>query len=275
MKLTLIKNFKTGQDIHGFFICKKIECKLTRLGDEYLDLILQDKTGIIRGKIWSNVSQFKNKISNDYIVAVKGNVIEFNKINEINIFYLNRANDSLYQKYGFNKNNLIIKISENIPTLEKFLYDNINNKELKMGKEIKTLVKNNIDKINKFPSLNNPYKLYGGFLLEIVHILKMNKRLPKIFNNKDESLVVMGIILKKIGLLKYFNDDIQFSISELGRNSSIKLLSINMIEYYFKQNEKMKIKLQNFILNENENLDVNLKFVNSLYDFNNSIITLN
>ena len=53
MKLTYIKDFNKGMTINGFFICKKIECKLTRLGDEYLDLILQDKTGVIRGKVWS------------------------------------------------------------------------------------------------------------------------------------------------------------------------------------------------------------------------------
>ncbi|MAW75108.1 MAG: hypothetical protein CMG09_04185 [Candidatus Marinimicrobia bacterium] len=275
MKPVLIKNFKIGANIYGFYICKKIECKLTRLGDEYLDLLLQDKTGLIRGKVWSNVSEFKSEFFNNDIVAVKGSVIEYNKVKEINIFYLNKASTNLYSKYGFNKDNLIIKISESISTLEKFLYESINNKELKTGKEIKILIKNNFDKISKIPSLNKPYDLSGGFLLELVHLLKLNKKLPKIFNDKDESLIIIGIIIKNIGLLQYFNDDIQFSISELGKESSLKLLTLNIIDYYYKQNDSLKIKLQNFVLSEHKNIDVNLKFVESLYDFNNSINALN
>ena len=62
MKPVLIKNFKIGANIYGFYICKKIECKLTRLGDEYLDLLLQDKTGLIRG----NDISFKNNYIHEY-----------------------------------------------------------------------------------------------------------------------------------------------------------------------------------------------------------------
>ena len=142
MKLTYIKDFNKGINIKGFFLCKRIECKLTRLGDEYLDIVLQDKTGIIVGKVWSYVEKFKH-ISKKDVVAVKGSIIEYNKTNEINISYIKIVNESLYKKYGFKKENLVIKIKENIDVLEKYIFNTISSLDFEESKEIKTLVENN------------------------------------------------------------------------------------------------------------------------------------
>ena len=274
MKLTYIKDFNKGMTINGFFICKKIECKLTRLGDEYLDLILQDKTGIIRGKVWSYVNEYKS-ISEKDVVAIKGAIIEYNKTNEINISYINIANEKLYKKYGLNYENLIIKVDENIDSLEKYLINTISSISVKGALNLKKLVKDNILKIKKIPSLNKKYNLYGGYLLEIIDLLKLNKKLSKIFEDKDENIIIITIIIKNIGLIHYYNDDLQFSVSELGEENDIKLLSIKLIDQYFAKNEVLKNKLQNFILNDNLNKDANLNFVNALYDFNNAINILN
>ena len=48
-----VEDFKEGDNIRGFFFCKKVALRITRLGDEYLDVLLEDKTGIIRAKVWS------------------------------------------------------------------------------------------------------------------------------------------------------------------------------------------------------------------------------
>ena len=57
--ITPVKDFKVGMSIRGFYLCKYVENKMTRLGDEYLDLILEDDSGTIRAKVWSFVDNFK------------------------------------------------------------------------------------------------------------------------------------------------------------------------------------------------------------------------
>ena len=55
MKSILISNLVSGMKLQGFYLC--IEKKLRRKKDSsiYLDLLLQDKSGLIRARIWDNV----------------------------------------------------------------------------------------------------------------------------------------------------------------------------------------------------------------------------
>ena len=73
-----IIDFKEGMNIKGFYLCKYVETKITRLGDEYLDFVLEDKTGIIRAKIWSFINNYTGLAENGKPVAVKGNIILYN-----------------------------------------------------------------------------------------------------------------------------------------------------------------------------------------------------
>ena len=107
IKLFPIKKIKVGQNISGFYLCKNKYIKKTRLGDLYIDLILQDSTGKIRAKIWSNAKHFSNNFMENDIVAVKGSIIEFNHENELNIKSINVANNDFYLEYGYS-NSLIL-----------------------------------------------------------------------------------------------------------------------------------------------------------------------
>ena len=271
-RITYIKDFKKGMHVRGFYLCKKIDNKITRLGDDFLDLLLEDKTGIIKGKIWNNIDEYKFSILQGKPVAVKGLIIEYNKTNEINISFINNADMNLYGKYGFKEENLIIKVDYNIEKLVSYLLKEINDLGNSNNKEVKKLIKDNINKIKTIPSLNKRYKLYGGYLLEIVELLKLNKKLFKIYPNKNEIVVIHGIILKNIGLIDYFNDDLQFSTSPKGKKIDLKLLSIQLISKYFKESNEIKIILQNSILNNEKNLDdKNVNYINALYKFNNNV----
>ena len=125
LKFKQINNFKEGDIIKGFFLCKSIENKVTRLGDEYIDLILEDSTGNIRGKVWSFVDTFKNRIINGMPVAIKGAVIKYNGTHELNISSINYADQNIYKEYGFNKNLLVKTINDDINSLYKELLNYI------------------------------------------------------------------------------------------------------------------------------------------------------
>ena len=58
-----ISNLKEGDTIKGFFLCRSFQCKFTRLGDEYIDCVLENSSGSIRSKIWSFIDEFKRRIN--------------------------------------------------------------------------------------------------------------------------------------------------------------------------------------------------------------------
>ena len=71
MQLFSIKDFKIGHTISGFYLCKEKYVKKTRLGDAYIDLVLQDATGKIRAKVWSHAKYFSNKIGMKSKIKIK------------------------------------------------------------------------------------------------------------------------------------------------------------------------------------------------------------
>ena len=241
-----IKDFKEGVNVKGFYLCKYVEKKTTRLGDEYLDLMLEDKTGHIRAKIWSFVNTFHGLINEGEAVSVKGDIILFNKEKEINISHINNINESIYKKYGYKRSMLIRTIDNSISSLTKYL----NHKIKKINKgcmgQINSLVNDNIEKLEKVPSNHLGYNISGGLLLEITDVLKLNDLLIEKYKDFNQSIIISGIIVKKIGLIEYYNDDLQFSIKKNKEDIDASLLSVNIVNKYFTLRTLSQNNLTNF-----------------------------
>ena len=170
------------------------------------------------------------------------------------------------------------KIIKTIKEDSEKIYKNILNIINSLNKEYKILLKNifkdNEYKIKNIPSNNNVYFLNGGYLKQINNLLNINEKLFSLYDDLDYDIVVSGIIVKNIGLLKYYNNDLQFTISNKNESLGYKLLGINLIsEYFYKSNdisEDIKNKIQSIILSENDYYDINLKYINSIYQFEDS-----
>ena len=270
-----ISAFKDGDNINGFFYCRLADCKVTRLGDEYVDLILEDNSGTIRGKVWSYVDIFKSKFSKCMPVAIKGKIISYNNKLEINVLSINKANEELYKIYGFDQNQLIKRINENENKLYAELFDFINNLSSNYKKIISNIVKDNQIKVKSIPSIDKGYTLKGGFIKQVVSILRLNKKILPMYKKLNKDVVVSGIIIKNIGLVNYFNNDIQYSISEENEILDSRLLGINIVNdccsKYSNFPQQIKTYLQNIILSENLYRDNQLNYINSLYKFDLSI----
>ena len=265
-----IKDFKEGVNVKGFYLCKYVEKKTTRLGDEYLDLMLEDKTGHIRAKIWSFVNTFHGLINEGEAVSVKGDIILFNKEKEINISHINNINESIYKKYGYKRSMLIRTIDNSISSLTKYL----NHKIKKINKgyigQINSLVNDNIEKLKKVPSNHLGYNISGGLLLEITDVLKLNDLLIEKYKDFNQSIIISGIIVKKIGLIEYYNDDLQFSIKKNKEDIDASLLSVNIVNKYFREKsfEPIKLILQSIIMNHSNKKSKCSNYINALYQLN-------
>ena len=52
MKSVFINNLVSDMKLQGFYLCIEKRIRRKRDGSPYVDLLLQDKSGIIRGRIW-------------------------------------------------------------------------------------------------------------------------------------------------------------------------------------------------------------------------------
>lgn len=215
--LRQISNFKVGQLISGFFICKQKYVKTTKNGDFYLDLVLSDSTGIVMAKLWDAVELFEDRFNVGDAVAIKGRVAEFNGNLQLTIQNINKAIHGQYSCYGFSDELLIRKVEESIEDLWSRLFELIKTLSSPYKKLIKLILKRNEKKIKNIPaSIDFDYALKGGYLKKIVILLEMAIDILPKFTALDRNLVISGLIIHDIGKVEIFNDELMINYSESG-----------------------------------------------------------
>ena len=212
-----ISNFKEGQTIQGFYLCVEKHLRYTRSGDLFIDLILRDNTGKIRGKIWNKVQDFDKKFSQGDPVAIKANVESFLDRPQLTISRINKATVQNYARYGFDPA-LIVPASDNDPQ--------------KMWKEIISLIRSiknpllkklsyNLYNKNKEKLLTHPasatmhHNYRSGFLENVLSMVKLAKILAPHYN-LDVDMVCVGVLLHDIGKLDCIESEYETSYTEKG-----------------------------------------------------------
>ncbi|MCR5374061.1 MAG: HD domain-containing protein [Lachnospiraceae bacterium] len=92
-----IETLKEGMNVQDIYLCKQRRCALvTKNGKQYDDIILQDKTGVINGKIWEPYSGGIDECDDLDYVEVSGKVTEFNGSLQIRVERLRKVHEGEY-----------------------------------------------------------------------------------------------------------------------------------------------------------------------------------
>mgnify|MGYP000239396085 FL=1 len=91
-----IKDLHEGETIRSIYLCKGKRTAETRNGKPYENLILQDKTGVLDGKIWDPNSQGIADYDEKDFIEVVGDVITYNNNLQLNIKQLRKASEEEY-----------------------------------------------------------------------------------------------------------------------------------------------------------------------------------
>ena len=74
MKQTYVKDLAPDSPVRSTFLIQSKERKITSTGAAYLDLNLQDTTGVISAKLWDYSERTTPAFETDDIVQVEGHV---------------------------------------------------------------------------------------------------------------------------------------------------------------------------------------------------------
>ena len=85
-----------GETIRNIYLCKGKRSAETRNGKPYDNLLLQDKTGILDGKVWDPNSQGIADYDEKDFIEVYGDVISYNGNLQLNIKQIRRAEEGEY-----------------------------------------------------------------------------------------------------------------------------------------------------------------------------------
>ena len=91
-----INGLHEGETIRNVYLCKGKRSAETRNGKPYDNLLLQDKTGILDGKVWDPNSQGIADYDEKDFIEVYGDVISYNGNLQLNIKQIRRAGEGEY-----------------------------------------------------------------------------------------------------------------------------------------------------------------------------------
>lgn len=202
MKTFFVKDLTAGQMFdQETFVLKDLNQGTDRNGRPYYDVVLADKTGDIKGKIWSDfINQVDLKSARKgHVVSVAGRIESYKGLNQLSVLSMRGVDETQLDDY-----------------LESSLYpaDQLwAELEGVVNSISQESVKQLLFNIMKDPELGRKLKfwpagmsIHHGFRSGLLqHILEMQTvlvGLPKYFPEVDFDIVKAGIILHDIGKLK-------------------------------------------------------------------------
>ncbi len=229
-----IKNLENGRIQTPFVIANKT-IKTARNGNDYLELILTDKTGEITARMFTNkdASEIFENIHEKSIYNIKGSVDEFPR---------NSGNFSI-RVDGFKK------LDEDEYDIDDFTITSDKDQDQLIGEINKTIqqveneyLKNLLEKFfndEKFttefckaPSAKIYHHNYlGGLLEHTVEVLRICKTVSDIFPELDKDLLYTGAILHDVGKIKSYDYDlISIDFSTEGKLLDHLIISSDMVK---------------------------------------------
>lgn len=90
-----ISELREGELVREIFLCKQVQTLKAKTGKSYMSLLLQDKTGMIDGKVWELGSGISHFEAMDYIM-IDAQVTSYQGANQLNIRRIRKADEGEY-----------------------------------------------------------------------------------------------------------------------------------------------------------------------------------
>lgn len=99
--MRFIETLREGERISGIYFCKYKTIAVAKNGKEYGNVILQDKTGTLDGKIWDLSSAGIREFDTMDYIEIKGDVTVFNGSLQLNIKEARKADEGTYSENDY------------------------------------------------------------------------------------------------------------------------------------------------------------------------------
>ena len=216
-KPPLIENFQEGQEVQGFFLVREKHVRKTRGGDDYLDLLLQDRTGTISAKIWENVQVMAEAFDVGEAVAVKAHTSIYKDRLQLSIEKIARV-DERHDEFGYSPD-LVVSTSERDP--EEMWRDIQEIIEGMSEGPLRELVEDIYIRFE--PEIKNlPAAVYihhdvrGGLLEHVLSVARDALYYGSKFTDIDTDLLVAGALLHDIGKVRELSGELTTTYTDEG-----------------------------------------------------------
>lgn len=193
-----ISELHEGDMVSEVFLCKTKTSGTSKFGKTYYSLSLQDKTGMIDGKVWELNNAIGHFEAMDYIM-VKGKVTNFQGNNQLNIEMIRKADEGEYQISDYmpsTKKDIDQMFDELLGMIEKVQNPFLKKLALKVFVEDKEFAKRfKIHSAAK--SVHHGY--IGGLLEHSLSVAKLCEQYAVLYPQLNRDLLVTTALFHDIG----------------------------------------------------------------------------
>ena len=232
-----------GETIRNVYLCKGKRSAETRNGKPYDNLILQDKTGTLDGKVWDPNSQGIADYDEKDFIEVFGDVINYNGNLQLNIRQIRKAEEGEYNPADY------------MPTTDKsvdVMYEEltayirqISNKYLRQVLEF-YYIKDEafIKKFKAHSAAKTVHHGFSGGLLEhTLSVTRMCDYFATSYSILNRDLLLSSAILHDIGKVKELSDFPDNDYTDEGQLIGHIVIGVEMIDDAIRSIPDFPVKL--------------------------------
>lgn len=205
IRMRYIETLKDGDRVSEIFLVKNKTLAMTKTGKEYENVILQDKTGALDGKIWDPTSGGIGDYDVLDYVDVYGLVTSFNGTLQLKIERLRKVSEDEYNPSDY----LPVSRFDIEDMYHEFLGYIIKIENSFIKKLLESFFVEDEDIIKKFKSVSAAKSVHhgfvGGLLEHSLSVTRLAEKYADTYEILNKDLLVATAMLHDIGKVKEFS----------------------------------------------------------------------
>lgn len=207
-RLPFIRTLSPELNGWGFFLCTHKDVRQGRGGDLFISLSLQDRTGLLRGRIFNEAARLREEFDSGDFVKVQGRTDLFNGHMQLVIENIRRVNPDQDKLQGFREEDCVLSAPRPIEEMWSELDQLILHVRDPFVRELlQRITTQHAEKLRIWPAAQTVHHAYrSGFLEHILSVARSALTLGAAYG-ANQDLLTAGALLHDIGKLEELEYD--------------------------------------------------------------------
>ena len=192
----LIKDFKIGEEITGFYLVKAKNIKTSSANKTYIDFTLQDITGEVNAKLWDVKGDVESIYNPGEVVKIMGSVTQWQSSVQLKLIKIRALLPEDEVDYSQFIPTAPIEAQVMLDEIMSFVHEMTS---IDVQKLVFALLDTYKSQLMYYPAAkSNHHSIKAGLLYHILRMLRSAKALGGVYKNINLDLVYAGVILHDI-----------------------------------------------------------------------------
>ena len=207
-RLPFVRGLSPDLNGWGFFLCTQKDVRLGRGGDLFIALSLQDKTGIVQGRVLNDAARLREEFDNGDFVKVQGRTDLFNGRMQLLVERIRRINPDQDTLEGFRAEDCVLSAPRPVNEMWGELEDLIRQvRDPHVRELLQRITTRHADKLRVWPAALTVHHAYrSGFLEHVLSVARSALMLGAAYG-ANQDLLTAGALLHDIGKLEELEYD--------------------------------------------------------------------